>query len=150
MRVKSALAACAVATTAVAGCGESSPSESKKVSKNVLTDWVASAVEQDGAKYCDALTQDLMEQITGAKGARAKTKCEQLVKKGNPKLPLRVTIKPGTATKNTAKATLVVSAPSGPISLRKQAGGFKIDQAKPSAASKPPQKPKPGKRKKRR
>jgi len=99
-------------------------------------------VEQDGAKYCDALTQNLMEQITGAKGARAKTKCEQLVKKGNPKLPLRVTIKPGAATKTTAKATLVVSAPRGPIMLRKQAGGFKIDQAQPSAASKPPPKPK--------
>lgn len=143
MREKAALIACASAVAAVAGCGESSPSKSKQVSKNVLTEWVSSAVDQDGPKYCDALTKNLIEKLTAATGDKAKKKCEQLVKQGDPKLPLRVTIKSGKATKTTAQATLAVSAPNGPISLRKEDGAFKIDQAQSSASASKPPKPKP-------
>jgi ketosteroid isomerase-like protein len=31
-----------------------------------VQDWVTAAVNQDASKYCKGITQDLLEQVTGA------------------------------------------------------------------------------------
>jgi hypothetical protein len=87
-----------LAVTALAGCGGGDDaSAAKEDSEKVVKEWVTAAVERDGGKYCDSLSKDLLEQITSAQSDAAKTKCEELVKKDSPQLPLRVSIKPGKA-----------------------------------------------------
>lgn len=144
-----------LAVTALASCGGGGgASAAKKDSEKVVKEWVTAAVDRDGAKYCKALSKDLLEQITSAQSDAAKTKCESLVKKDDPKLPLRVSIKPGKASETAATNTITVQAPTKPVTLRKEDGSFKIDKAelsqpKPTEPkAKPIPKPKPKKKKK--
>ncbi|MBA3358668.1 MAG: hypothetical protein H0U20_04335 [Thermoleophilaceae bacterium] len=141
-----------LAVTALASCGGGGgASAAKDDSEKVVKDWVTAATERDGAKYCKQLSKDLLEQITSAQSDSAKTKCENLVKKDDPKLPLRVTIKPGKASETAATSTITVQAPKGPVTLRKEDGSFKIDKAAVSQPTEPKPKPipKPKPKKKR-
>jgi len=138
----------ALAVTALASCGGGGgASAAKEDSEKVVKDWVTSAVERDGGKYCKVLSKDLLEQITSAQSDSAKTKCESMVKKNDAKLPLRVTIKPGKASETAATSTISVQAPTKPVTLRKEDGDFKIDKAELSQPK--PTEPKPKKKKKK-
>ena len=133
-----------------AGCGGSA-STSKEDSEKVVKQWVTAAVEQDGAGYCKALSKDLLEKVTGAQSDKAKTKCEDLVKRRSTKLPLLVAVQPGRATKSSAQATVSVTAPKGPVTLLKEDGELKIDKVGPPSRTSAPPKPKkpPKKRRKK-
>ncbi len=132
-----------VAAIALAGCGGSDASSAKKDSEKVLKEWVTAAVDRDGGKYCKVLSKDLLEQVTSAQSDSAKTKCEEMVKNDSSKLPLRVSIKPGKASKTAATSTIAVQAPTTPVTLRKEDGSFKIDKAELSQPAPAEPKPKP-------
>jgi hypothetical protein len=142
--MRTMLASTAVlAVTALVSCGGGGASAAKEDSEKVVKDWVTAAVERDGGKYCESLSKDLLEQITSAQSDSAKSKCEELVEKDSPQLPLRVSIKPGKASETAATSTISVQAPSKPVTLRKEDGNFKIDQAELSQPKPAEPKPKP-------
>ncbi len=70
-----ALAAC-VAVLALAGCGGGNDKED---AEGVVRDIAQATNDKDGGKFCDLVTEDLLEQSTGATGDRAKDACEKQI-----------------------------------------------------------------------
>ena len=138
MRTRHVMLAAAVSLTVVilAGCGSSggnqggAKTQPQKDAYQATSDFVKAAVDQDGKKYCDALTLDLLESTTNAQSDAAKKKCEQQVKSGARNLPLRVSVDPGRATDQDAQTTVRATPPQAKIKLRKEDGRLKVDSVK--------------------
>ena len=70
-----ALATC-VAALALAGCGGGSDKED---AETVVRDIAKATNEADGDKFCGLVTEQLLEQSTGAKGDKAKDACKKQI-----------------------------------------------------------------------
>ena len=122
-----------LAAMALAACGGSggdqggAKTQSEKDAYQVTSDVVKAAAEQDGKKYCESLTLDLLERTAEAESDAANKQCEQQVKAGSGKLPLRVSIKPGQASEQSGETTVKTAPPNARIKLRKEDGKLKVD-----------------------
>jgi len=66
-----------VALVAIAGCG----GDDEKDANQTVRDFVKATNERDADRFCDDLvTQEFLEESTGAKGDRAKSACKQQFK----------------------------------------------------------------------
>ena len=66
-----------VALVALAGCGGGG--SDKDDANDVVRGVVDATIEKDGDKFCDLVTEQFLEQTTGAKGDKAKDACKKQI-----------------------------------------------------------------------
>jgi hypothetical protein len=145
MRVARHLCLVVLAGVVVAGCqvgedpadspGASGATDAEQEAAGAVADWLTAAVDVDGAAYCELLTLDLQEKVTGAQSDQATTLCERAASSalaGN--LPLRIAVAAQNATGRTADVALITEVPAN-ASLVEESGDFKIDDVSQPQAS---------------
>ncbi len=125
-----ALAACA-ALLAFAGCGGGSDKEDVE---DVVREVAEATSESDGEKFCGLLTDQLLEQSTGAEGDKAEDACRKQID-ARKKTSLKVTKITKTeidGDRATVTAELEMSGRRRPqvFNLKKEDGDFKLTAAR--------------------
>ena len=127
----SALAAC-LALLALAGCGGGG--SDKEDAEGVVRDIAEATNDKDGGKFCGLVTDQLLEQSTGAKGDKAKDACEKQIDSGRTvRVKLTKIVKTEIDGDNaTVTAELEQSGRKRPqvFNLKKEDGDFKLAGAK--------------------
>ena len=124
------LAAC-VALLAFTGCGGGSDKED---AEGVVRDITEATNEKDGGKFCGLVSEQLLEQSTGAQGDRAKDACEKQIDSGKTvRVKLAKIVKTEiNGDKATVTAELEQSGRKRPqvFNLTKEDGDFKLAGAR--------------------
>jgi hypothetical protein len=71
-----AAAACALAALAFGACGGGNDKED---AEQTVRDIASATTESDGDKFCGLVTDEFLEQTTGAKGDKAKDACKKQI-----------------------------------------------------------------------
>jgi hypothetical protein len=71
-----AVAACALAALAFGACGGGNDKED---AEQTVRDIASATTESDGDKFCGLVTDEFLEQTTGAKGDKAKDACKKQI-----------------------------------------------------------------------
>lgn len=123
----------ACAALGAGGCGSSGRGGDGAAVQAVAKDFVTLGAHPT-AKFCDVLSQHILEQRTHRKGAVAVAACRERIKKTGPKNHGSVPpgLKFGEAKIDGAKADVKASAPGLPtatLHLVKEGGKWKVDSA---------------------
>ena len=125
------LAAC-VTLVALAGCGGGG--SDKENAEDVVHGIAEATSDSDGDKFCDLVTDDFLEQSTGAKGDKAKDACKKQIDslKGAKIEVTKITkteVKGDTATVTAELASRGQKRPQV-FNLKKEDGEFKLASAR--------------------
>jgi hypothetical protein len=128
--VSRALALLIVACTGLAACGGGA-ADSREDAAQTIRDFVQATNERDADKFCDeVVSQEFLEEATGAKGDKAGEACKRLLKNTkNPRVKL-IRIKRTEVDGDKANVTAVIEAQGQTLTqllrLKQEDGRWKI------------------------
>ena len=127
---KTGVVACILAAIALPACGGGNDKED---AEQTVRDIASATTDSDGDKFCDLVTDEFLEQTTGAKGDKAKDACKKQIdslKNADLKVT-KVTKVEVDGDKATVTAELESSGQKRPqiFNLQKEDGDFKLASA---------------------